>query len=101
MLDVVRRVDQMQHDIGVADGFPCALDADAFHFVGGIVAQTCGVDNVQRDAVYLDRLAHAIARGAGNWRDDGEIRAGERIEQRGLAHIGLSGQNHRQSFTQQ
>ncbi len=84
-----------------ADGFPGALDADALDLVGRVLAQAGGVDDVERNAVDLDRLAHAVARGAGNRRDDGQLGASQRVEQRRLAHVRLPGEHHRQSLAQQ
>jgi hypothetical protein len=71
-----------------------------FHQVLGI-AQAGGVADVQRHAVDLDVAAQGVARGAGDGGDDGQLGAGQRIEQRALAHIGLAGQHHLESFAQQ
>jgi hypothetical protein len=72
----------MQHHVGAADGFPRALDADPLDLVGRLLPQAGGVDDMQRDTFDLDGLAYAVAGGAGDRRDDGEFRAGQRIEQR-------------------
>ncbi|MCY1238188.1 hypothetical protein D9M72_509130 [compost metagenome] len=101
MAQVVGGVDQVQHDIRAADRVPGAVDANALDFIGGVLAQAGGVDDMQRDAVDLDGLAHAVARGAGDGRDDGQLRAGQRVQQRRLAHVGLARQHHRQALAQQ
>jgi hypothetical protein len=94
---------QEEHRVGVADGLPAAADADALDLVAGLVvaAQAGGVDHVQRHAFDLDRLADAVARGAGDRRDDGQLGPGQRVQQRALADVGLAGQHHAQAFAQQ
>ena len=64
-------------------------------------AQAGGVDHVQRDAFDLDRLADLVARGAGDRRDDGQLGAGQRVQQRALADVGLAGQHDVQALAQQ
>jgi len=56
---------------------------------------------VQRHAFDLDGLLHHIARGARDRRDDGQLGAGQRIEQRALAGIGLTGDHHPDALAQQ
>ena len=56
---------------------------------------------MQRHAFDLDRLADLVARGAGNRRDDRELGAGQRIQQRALAHVGLAGDDDLDAFAQQ
>ena len=94
---------QEDHRVGLADGLPGALDADALHLVGGLLvaAQPGGVDDVQRHALDLDRLAHAVACRAGDRRDDGELRTGQRVQQRALADVGLAGEHDVQPLAQQ
>ena len=56
---------------------------------------------MQRHAFDLDRLADAVARGAGDRRDDRQLGAGQRVEQRALADVGLAGQHHADALAQQ
>ena len=65
------------------------------------VAQARGVDHMQRHAFDLDGLADHVARGAGDRRDDRQLGAGQRIEQRALAGVGLAGDHHLDAFAQQ
>ncbi len=98
-----RQVVQKDHRVRRLDFGPAARDADAFDLVAGLaeLAQPGGIDHVQRHAVDLDRLGHLVARGAGNRRDDRQLGAGQRVEQRTLADIRLAGQHHLDAFTQQ
>jgi hypothetical protein len=45
--------------------------------------------------------AHHVARGAGHRRDDGQLGAGQRVEQRALARIRLARDHHLDAFAQQ
>ena len=65
------------------------------------VAQPGGVDHVQRHAFDLDRLAHLVARRARDRRDDRELGAGQRVQQRALADVRLARQHDRDAFAQQ
>ncbi len=56
---------------------------------------------MQRHALDLDRLLHFVARGAGNRRDDGQFRPGQRVQQRAFAGVGLAGNHHLDAFAQQ
>ena len=94
------RLDQQQHHIRLAYLPPGACYAHALDFVLGI-AQARGVDNVERHAVDVDRLAHAVAGGAWSCGDDGEVLARKTIQQARLAHIGPSCQHHLQAGAQQ
>src|SRR5690606_18805664 len=84
---------------GLADGFPTALNADPLHRVGG-VAQAGGVNDVQRDAVQCNLLDHPVAGGAGNVRDDGGFKTGQRVQQAGFTDVGLARQHDVQAFAQ-
>ncbi len=53
-------------------------------------ADAGGVDDVERNALDLDGLADLVARGAGDRRDDGDVGAGQRIQQRRLADVRLA-----------
>ena len=66
-----------------------------------VVAQAGGVDHVQRHAFDLDRLADLVARRAGDRRDDRQLGAGQRVEQRALADVGLAGDHDLDAFAQQ
>ncbi len=73
----------MQDNIGLAHFAPGAFDADALDQVDPLVerANASRVDDVERNAFDLDRLADLVARGAGNWRDNGHVGPGQGIEQ--------------------
>ncbi|MCY1365015.1 hypothetical protein D9M69_518440 [compost metagenome] len=93
---------QEQHRVGLVDLAPGAFDADLFHFVHvRAVAQTRGVDHVQRHTLDLNRLLHHIARGAGHRGHDRQLGTGQRVEQRAFARVGLPGDHHREPVTQQ
>ena len=98
-----RQVVQKDHRVGLCDRFPAASDADALNLVRCLVlgAQAGGVDHVQRHALDLYRLADFVAGGAWDRGDDRQLGAGQRIEQRALAHVGLSCQHHLQPLAQQ
>ena len=75
-----------------------ARAADAFlldAIVG--VAQAGGVDEGQRDAVEIDRLAQHVARGAGNVGDDRALGGGERVEQARFAGVRAADDDHVQA----
>ena len=78
-----RQVVKVDHEIGLRDGLPTALNADALDLVAQLVvrSQAGDVDHVHRDTVDLDRLADTVARRAGHRRDDSELSAGQGIEQ--------------------
>ncbi len=67
----------------------------------GLAAQPGRVDHVQRHAFDLDGLADPVAGGARDRRDDGQLGAGQRVEQRALADVGLAGQHHADALAQQ
>jgi hypothetical protein len=93
-------IDQQQHHVGTFDFLPAAFDADLLDDILG-VPQASGIDDVQWNAFDLDGRAQGIARGAGNRCDDGQIVAGQAVEQGGLADIGLAGENDVQAGLQQ
>jgi hypothetical protein len=77
---------------------PMALD---FVHLVRVLAQAGGVGDVHRHALDLDRLADAVARGAGDGGDDGQFGAGQCVEQRALADVGLAREHHAQAVAQQ
>ena len=98
-----RQVVQEDHRVGLVDLGPAARDADALDLVGRVrsasrspaVSTTCtGTPSIW--IVWRD----LVARGAGNRRHDGQFGAGQRVEQRALADVGLAGQHHRHAFGQ-
>ncbi|MPM33493.1 hypothetical protein SDC9_80069 [bioreactor metagenome] len=95
-----RQVMQKQHRIRRADFVPGARNTDLFHLIVTL-AQTGGVDHMQRHAFDLNGLLHLVARGARNRRDDGQFRPRQRIEQRAFARIGLPRNHHLDAFAQQ
>lgn len=71
----------MQHHVGARHRRPSALNTDFFDDIVGL-AQSGGIDDVQRHAVNLDRLADGIARRARDVGDDGDVLSRECIERR-------------------
>ncbi len=94
------RIDQPQDHVRPADLAPCALDADLLHRVGR-VTQARSIDDVQRNAFDLDRLAQGVPRRAGDLGDDRPLLAGKLVQQAGLAHIRLAHQHHVEAAAQQ
>src|SRR2546426_7059716 len=90
------RVDDEKQRIGVSDHLPGACDADCLDLVGRI-SQTSSIDDVHRHALNLNGLAHRIARGAGNFSDDGEVLSGKPVEERRFSYVGLASQYHLKS----
>ena len=90
---------QKQHRVGALDFIPGAFDADFFN-LAFCFAQTGGIDHMQRHAVDLDQLRHLVPGRAGDRRDDRQLRAGQRIEQRTFSHIRLTGDHHLNAFAQ-
>ena len=95
-----RQVVQEDDRVGALDLGPAARDADALDFVGAF-AQAGGVDDVDRHALDLDRLADLVARRAGRRRDDRQLGAGERVEERALADVRLAGEDDLDAVAQQ
>ncbi len=95
-----REIVQEQHRVGRGDLLPGALDADPLHLVVAL-AQARRVDHVQRHALDLDGLLHLVARGAGDRRHDGQLRAGQGVQQRTLARVGLARDHHLDALAQQ
>ena len=100
---VSRQVMQYQHRIGAADLGPAALNADALDLIERVIGRTQarGIDHVHRHAVDLNRLRDLVARGARDRRHDRQLGAGQRVEQRALAHVGLAGEHHVDALAQQ
>ena len=48
---------------------------------------------MQGNAFELQATAYDIARGAGYWRNDGQLIAGQAVQQARLANVGLPGEN--------
>ena len=97
---LAREIVQEQHRIRSSNLFPRTGDADFLHLVITL-AQPRRVNHMHRHAFDLNGLLHLVARGSRNRRDDGQLRTGQRIEQRTLARIGLSGDHHLDPFAQQ
>ena len=74
-----------------------AFNADAFNLVVG-VTDACRVDQIDGQAVQMNRVRNAVSGGARNVCDDGDIVAGQSIHQRALADIGRSGENNREAL---
>src|SRR5690606_19166771 len=89
----------MDNDVGFFDFGPGPGNSYAFHGVVGF-AQAGGINDMQGHALYVDLPYDLIACGAGYGGDDGDVVAGQGIEQAGLAHIGLTGQHDVQAFAQ-
>ena len=65
------------------------------------VAQSRGIHHVQRHAIDRDALAHDVARGARDRRDDRRVVTGEAVQQARLARVGSSGDDHGHALAQQ
>ena len=72
-------IHHQQHTIGFADRLERTFHADLFHLVVGI-AQTCGVDHVQRHTVDVDMFTQDIPGSAGDLGDDGRLAPCQSIE---------------------
>src|ERR1044071_2738131 len=68
-----------------------ALDAELLELISRL-AQSRGIDQRERHALDLDRLAQRIAGRAGDRRDDRALLAGEAVKQAGLANVGAPGE---------
>src|ERR1700722_606806 len=53
-------------------------------------ANAGGVDEAEAASVVLEDFVDGVARGAGYGRDDGAVGRGERVQQRGLADVGVT-----------
>ena len=82
----------MENHIRIFYCRPCSGYADTFDFTIGlfIIADTGGVDDVNRDALHLNRLGYFIARGTRNRRDDSHLRTCKRIQQGTFSNVRLS-----------
>jgi hypothetical protein len=95
-----REVVQEQHRVGAFDLPPGARHADLLDLVAAL-AQAGGVGHMQRHAMDLDGLRDHVARGARHRAHDGQLGAGQRVEQRTLARVGLARDHHLDAFAQQ
>ena len=95
-----REVVQEQHRIGLADTLPSAGNADLFDCIVAM-AQARRVHNVQRHAFNLDGFEDLVPGSAGDGRDDGTLGAGQRVEQRRFAGIGLASDHDPDALAQQ
>ena len=78
------------------------MNAYFFNLINALAfAQARCVNDVHRHTFNLNGLLHHIARGSCNGRDDGQLCTRQRIEQRTLARIGLTRNDHLDAFTQQ
>ena len=93
-------VHHKQHAVGLLDLLPGAFDTDALNLVAGI-AQTGGIDDVQRHAVDVDVLAQHVASGTGNVGHDRCFTARQGVQQARFTGVRASGNHHLHPFTQQ
>lgn len=98
ILIVVRRR-QPQREIGARRPFKGTADALPLDHAFGF-AKARRVDKGDRHAFKIQMHLDHVPRGAGFLGDDGHIPSGERIQQAGLARVGLAKQNHLQAFPQ-
>ena len=56
---------------------------------------------MHRNAFDLNGFFHLVAGGASDRRNDGKLRPGQGVEQRGLARIGLASNHHLNAFAQE
>ena len=89
----------MHNDIGTPDFGPGAFDAEGFDAILSL-PKPRRVGYRHRHALQEDLLRDFVARGSGDIRHDGDVFARKRIEQAGLADVGLPRQNHMQAFAQ-
>src|SRR5690606_32389461 len=85
--------------VGAFDFLPGAGDTDALDGVVG-VAQAGGVDDVQGYTVDVDFLDDLVAGRAGDGGDDGDVVAGQGVQQAGFTDVGFAGQHDMQAFAQ-
>ena len=65
------------------------------HQVGlAFAADAGGIDKSEGFAVVLDNFIDRVTRGPRDRRDDGPLGAGQPVQQRGFAHVGMSDDRH-------
>ena len=94
------RIDKIQHTIGAFDFCVRTTNAFLFHAISAI-AQTRGINNVQRQAINLYVFAQHITCGTGDFSDDRSVVSRQRIEQTGFACIRSSCNHHGHSIFEQ
>ena len=72
-------VDKQDNGIGTVDFSPGAVNADPFDFIIRIT-QAGGIDDMQRNALDMQSSTDDIARGAGDWRNNGQFVANQTVE---------------------
>ena len=93
------RVQDEDDDVGVVQGLEPVLDDELVERVGGGAKQAAGVDQRERAVLPRRRRRQDVPRGARDGRHDGPARAGDAVEERGLADVGPADQhNCRPSF---
>ena len=100
---LARQVVQKQHGVRALNFFPCTGNADFFNRIDIwciLVTQTGCIHHMQGHTIYLDQLGNFVARGAGDCRDDGQVSAGQRIEQGAFPGVRLPGDHHLDAFSQ-
>ena len=89
----IARLMHQQNEVSSMQLVLGTLDAERFDEVGRL-AQARSVDQRERHAFDLDRLAQCIARGTGDRRDNRALLAGKPVEQARLADVGPSCEHH-------
>ena len=100
---LARHVVQKQHRVRALNFFPRTGNAYFFNLIDVwciSVTQTGGIHHMQGHTIYLDQLGNFVARGAGDCRDDGQVSAGQRIEQGAFPGVRLPGDHHLDAFAQ-
>ncbi|MNR24810.1 hypothetical protein D3C85_1419140 [compost metagenome] len=93
-----RSVHHQQHPVGFAYCLQGTFHADLFHMVGG-VAQTGGIDHMQRHAVDVDMFTQDIPGSASDIGDDCCFAPCQYIQQARLAGIRTTGNDHGHAIT--
>ena len=87
-----RRVDHQQRYVAALDGGDSPYDGELLHVVRHLAAaaDAGGIDQRVLDAILLERRIDGIPGGAGNVAHDHPLLTHERVDDGGLAHVGLA-----------
>ena len=98
--DAAAGINQQDDCVGTLDLAPGPFDADLLDFIVGFT-QARGIDHVQWNSCKLQSAAHQVTSGSGKRRNDGQVVAGEAVEQARFADIRLAGEHDVQTSLQQ
>ena len=85
-----RSIQNPEDAFGIFQRIPAAENAEAFHRIGGLVAQSRRIGEPDRYAAQGNEFFKGVARGSRYVRDNGAVEAEKGIEQTGFARIGQS-----------